>query len=188
MADPELATSHTKRISYAEYDYPSTSDPVTNPNNSSTTTTTTPTPTVLNLHIRRSEIKEFTIIPLDNLSTARSTIASKLDSLSTSPTRVVLLNDEARVDMPEVSLDELETLVREETVLGSGRGRQLFVIVYDCDPTISSTGGGGGGGGHEGERVEVGNSSSSGCGEGRGKIPYQGRRREVRLKDCCAVL
>lgn len=176
MADPELATSHTKRISYAEYDYPSTSDPVTNPNNS---TTTAPTPTVLNLHIRRSEIKEFTIIPLDNLSTARSLIASKLDSLSTSPTRVVLLNDEARVDMPEVSLDELETLVREETVLGSGRGRQLFVIVYDCDPTISSTGGG-----HEGERV----ASSSGCCEGRGKIPYQGRRREVRLKDCCAVL
>lgn len=184
MADPELATSHTKRISYAEYDYPSTSHPVTNPNNNSTTT-----PTVLNLHIRRSEIKEFTIIPLDNLSTARSTIASKLDSLSTSPTRVVLLNDEARVDMPEVSLDELETLVREETVLGSGRARQLFVIVYDCDPTISSTGGGGGGGGgHEGERVGVGSSSSSGCGEGRGKIPYQGRRREVRLKDCCAVL
>lgn len=175
MADPELATSHTKRISYAEYDYPSTSDPVTN-NNS-----TAPTPTVLNLHIRRSEIKEFTIIPLDNLSTARSTIASKLDSLSTSPTRVVLLNDEARVDMPEVSLDELEKLVREETVLGSGRGRQLFVIVYDCDPTISSTGGGGG---HEGERV----ASSSGCCGGRGKIPYQGRRREVRLKDCCAVL
>lgn len=175
MADPELATSHTKRISYAEYDYPSTSDPVTNPNNNSTTTT----PTVLNLHIRRSEIKEFTIIPLDNLSTARSTIASKLDSLSTSPTRVVLLNDEARVDMPEVDLDELETLVREETVLGSGRGRQLFVIVYDWDPTISSTGGG-----HEGERV----GSSSGCCEGRGKIPYQGRRREVRLKDCCAVL
>lgn len=185
MADPELATSHTKRISYAEYDYPSTSDPVTNPNNSSTTTTTTPTPTVLNLHIRRSEIKEFTIIPLDNLSTARSIIASKLDSLSTSPTRVVLLNDEARVDMPEVSLDELEKLVREETVLGSGRGRQLFVIVYDCDPTISSTGGGGGG--HGGERVEVGNSSSGWC-EGRGKIPYQGRRREVRLKDCCVVL
>lgn len=182
MADPELATSHTKRISYAEYDYPSTSNPVTNPNNSSTTTTT-PTPTVLNLHIRRSEIKEFTIIPLDNLSTARSTIASKLDSLSTSPTRVVLLNDEARVDMPEVSLDELETLVREETVLGSGRGRQLFVIVYDWDPTISSTGGGGGG--HGGERVGVGNS---GCCEGRGKIPYQGRRREVRLKDCCVVL
>lgn len=180
MADPELATSHTKRISYAEYDYPSTSDPVTNPNPNSTT----PTPTVLNLHIRRSEIKEFTIIPLDNLSTARSTIASKLDSLSTSPTRVVLLNDEARVDMPEVSLDELEKLVREETVLGSGRGRQLFVIVYDWDPTISSTGGGG----HGGERVEVGNSSSSGCCEGRGKIPYQGRRREVRLKDCCAVL
>lgn len=178
MADPELATSHTKRISYAEYDYPSTSDPVTNPNNNNSTT-----PTVLNFHIRRSEIKEFTIIPLDNLSTARSTIASKLDSLSTSPTRVVLLNDEARVDMPEVSLDELETLVREETVLGSGRGRQLFVIVYDCDPTISSTGGGG----HEGERVGVG-SSSSGCWEGRGKIPYQGRRREVRLKDCCAVL
>lgn len=88
--------------------------------------------------------------------------------------------------MPEVSLDELETLVREETVLGSGRGRQLFVIVYDCDPTISSTGGGGGG--HEEERVEVGFSSSSGCCEGRGKIPYQGRRREVRLKDCCAVL
>lgn len=85
--------------------------------------------------------------------------------------------------MPEVSLDELEKLVREETVLGSGRGRQLFVIVYDCDPTISSTGGGG----REGERVEVGNSSS-GCCEGRGKIPYQGRRREVRLKDCCAVL
>lgn len=183
MADPELATSHTKRISYAEYDYPSTSEPVTNPNNNSTT------PTVLNLHIRRSEIKEFTIIPLDNLSTARSTIASKLDSLSTSPTRVVLLNDEARVDMPEVSLDELEKLVREETVLGSGRGRQLFVIVYDWDPTISSTAGGGGGGGHEGERVEVGFSSSSGCCcEGRGKIPYQGRRREVRLKDCCAVL
>lgn len=179
MADPELATSHTKRISYAEYDYPSTSDPVTNPNNS--TSTTTPTPTVLNLHIRRSEIKEFTIIPLDNLSTARSIIASKLDSLSTSPTRVVLLNDEARVDMPEVDLDELEKLVKEETVLGSGRGRQLFVIVYDCDPTISSTGGG-----HEGERVEV--ASSSGCCEGRGKIPYQGRRREVRLKDCCAVL
>lgn len=178
MADPELATSHTKRISYAEYDYPSTSDPITNPNNSTTTTT----PTVLNFHIRRSEVKEFTIIPLDNLSTARSTIASKLDSLSTSPTRVVLLNDEARVDMPEVSLDELEKLVREETVLGSGRGRQLFVIVYDCDPTISSTGGG-----HEGERVEVGNSSS-GCCEGGGKIPYQGRRREVRLKDCCAVL
>lgn len=178
MADPELATSHTKRISYAEYDYPSTSDP--NPNNS----TTAPTPTVLNFHIRRSEIKEFTIIPLDNLSTARSTIASKLDSLSTSPTRVVLLNDEARVDMPEVDLDELEKLVREETVLGSGRARQLFVIVYDWDPTISSTGGGGG---HEGERVEVGNSSS-GCCEGRGKIPYQGRRREVRLKDCCAVL
>lgn len=183
MADPELATSHTKRISYAEYDYPSTSDPVINPNNDNSTTTTT-TPTVLNLHIRRSEIKEFTIIPLDNLSTARSTIASKLDSLSTSPTRVVLLNDEARVDMPEVDLDELEKLVREETVLGSGRARQLFVIVYDCDPTISSTGGGGG---HEGERVEVGNSSS-GCCEGRGKIPYQGRRREVRLKDCCAVL
>lgn len=177
MADPELATSHTKRISYAEYDYPSTSDPVTNDNS-----TTTTTPTVLNLHIRRSEIKEFTIIPLDNLSTARSTIASKLDSLSTSPTRVVLLNDEARVDMPEVDLDELEKLVREETVLGSGRGRQLFVIVYDCDPTISSTGGG-----HEGERVEVGFSSSGWC-EGRGKIPYQGRRREVRLKDCCAVL
>lgn len=176
MADPELATSHTKRISYAEYDYPSTSDPVTNDNS-------TTTPTVLNFHIRRSEIKEFTIIPLDNLSTARSTIASKLDSLSTSPTRVVLLNDEARVDMPEVSLDELEKLVREETVLGSGRGRQLFVIVYDCDPTISSTAGGG----HEGERVEVG-FSSSGCCEGRGKIPYQGRRREVRLKDCCAVL
>lgn len=153
MADPELATSHTKRISYAEYDYPSTSDPVTNDNS-------TTTPTVLNLHIRRSEIKEFTIIPLDNLSTARSTIASKLDSLSTSPTRVVLLNDEARVDMPEVSLDELEKLVREETVLGSGRGRQLFVIVYDCDPTVSSTGGGGG---HEGER----GVSSSGCGEGR---------------------
>lgn len=82
--------------------------------------------------------------------------------------------------MPEVSLDELEKLVREETVLGSGRGRQLFVIVYDCDPTISSTGGGG----HEGER----GGSSSGCWEGRGKIPYQGRRREVRLKDCCAVL
>lgn len=179
MADPELATSHTKRISYAEYDYPSTSDPVTK-NNSTTSTTT---PTVLNLHIRRSEIKEFTIIPLDNLSTARSIIASKLDSLSTSPTRVVLLNDEARVDMPEVSLDELEKLVREETVLGSGRGRQLFVIVYDCDPTISSTGGGGGGG--HGERV---GGSSSGCCEGRGKIPYQGRRREVRLKDCCAVL
>lgn len=178
MADPELATSHTKRISYAEYDYPSTSDPVTNPDNDSTA----PTPTVLNFHIRRSEIKEFTIIPLDNLSTARSTIASKLDSLSTSPTRVVLLNDEARVDMPEVSLDELEKLVREETVLGSGRGRQLFVIVYDCDPTISSTGGGGGG--HGGERV----ASSSECCEGRGKIPYQGRRREVRLKDCCAVL
>lgn len=185
MADPELATSHTKRISYAEYDYPSTSDPVTKSNS---TTTTTTTPTVLNLHIRRSEIKEFTIIPLDNLSTARSTIASKLDSLSTSPTRVVLLNDEARVDMPEVSLDELEKLVREETVLGSGRGRQLFVIVYDCDPTVFSTGGGGGGGGHEGERTGVGNSSSSGCWEGRGKIPYQGRRREVRLKDCCAVL
>lgn len=182
MADPELATSHTKRISYAEYDYPSTSDPVTNPKNNSTTA---PTPTVLNFHIRRSEIKEFTIIPLDNLSTARSTIASKLDSLSTSPTRVVLLNDEARVDMPEVSLDELEKLVREETVLGSGRGRQLFVIVYDCDPTITTTAGGGG---HEGERVEVGNSSSSGCCEGGGKIPYQGRRREVRLKDCCAVL
>lgn len=178
MADPELATSHTKRISYAEYDYPSTSDPVTNPNNDNSTTTTTPT--VLNLHIRRSEIKEFTIIPLDNLSTARSTIASKLDSLSTSPTRVVLLNDEARVDMPEVSLDELETLVREETVLGSGRGRQLFVIVYDWDPTITTAGGGG----HEGE----GGSSSSGCCEGGGKIPYQGRRREVRLKDCCAVL
>lgn len=179
MADPELATSHTKRISYAEYDYPSTSDPVTknNTNNNSTT------PTVLNLYIRRSEVKEFTIIPLDNLSTARSLIASKLDSLSTSPTRVVLLNDEARVDMPEVSLDELEKLVREETVLGSGRGRQLFVIVYDCDPTISTAGGGG----HEGERVKVGNSSS-GCCEGRGKIPYQGRRREVRLKDCCAVL
>lgn len=175
MADPELATSHTKRISYAEYDYPSTSDPITNDNS------TTTTPTVLNLHIRRSEIKEFTIIPLDNLSTARSTIASKLDSLSTSPTRVVLLNDEARVDMPEVDLDELEKLVREETVLGSGRARQLFVIVYDWDPTISSTGGGG----HEGERV--GNSSSGWC-EGRGKIPYQGRRREVRLKDCCAVL
>lgn len=87
--------------------------------------------------------------------------------------------------MPEVSLDELEKLVREETVLGSGRGKQLFVIVYDCDPTISSTAGGGGGGGHEGERVEV---ASSGCGEGRGKIPYQGRRREVRLKDCCVVL
>lgn len=183
MADPELATSHTKRISYAEYDYPSTSDPVTNPNNNNSTTA--PTPTVLNFHIRRSEIKEFTIIPLDNLSTARSTIASALDSLSTSPTRVVLLNDEARVDMPEVSLDELEKLVREETVLGSGRGRQLFVIVYDWDPTISSTGGGGGG--HEGERVGVGNSSS-GCCEGGGKIPYQGRRREVRLKDCCAVL
>lgn len=181
MADPELATSHTKRISYAEYDYPSTSDPVTNNDNSSTSTTT---PTVLNFHIRRSEAKEFTIIPLDDLSTARSTIASKLDSLSTSPTRVVLLNDEARVDMPEVSLDELEKLVKEETVLGSGRGRQLFVIVYDWDPTISSTGGGG----HEGERVEVGNSSSSGCCEGRGKIPYQGRRREVRLKDCCVVL
>lgn len=182
MADPELATSHTKRISYAEYDYPSTSDPVTNPNNNSTTTTA-PTPTVLNLHIRRSEIKEFTIVPLDNLSTARSIIASKLDSLSTSPTRVVLLNDEARVDMPEVSLDGLEKLVREETVLGSGRGRQLFVIVYDCDPTVSSTGGGG----HEGERVGVA-SSSSGCCEGGGKIPYQGRRREVRLKDCCVVL
>lgn len=181
MADPELATSHTKRISYAEYDYPSTSDPVTN--NNSNSTTTAPTPTVLNLHIRRSEIKEFTIIPLNNLSTARSTIASKLDSLSTSPTRVVLLNDEARVDMPEVSLDELEKLVREETVLGSGRGRQLFVIVYDWDPTITTAGGGG----HEGERVEVGNSSS-GCCEGGGKIPYQGRRREVRLKDCCAVL
>lgn len=178
MADPELATSHTKRISYAEYDYPSTSDAVTNPNNNNSTTT----PTVLNLHIRRSEIKEFTIIPLDNLSTARSTIASKLDSLSTSPTRVVLLNDEARVDMPEVDLDELEKLVREETVLGSGRGRQLFVIVYDWDPTISSTGGGGG---HEGERV---GEASSGCWEGRGKIPYQGRRREVRLKDCCVVL
>lgn len=178
MADPELATSHTKRISYAEYDYPSTSDPVTNPNNNSTTAHT---PTVLNLHIRRSEIKEFTIIPLNNLSTARSIIASKLDSLSTSPTRVVLLNDEARVDMPEVSLDELETLVREETVLGSGRGRQLFVIVYDWDPTISSTAGGG----REGERVEV---ASSGCCEGGGKIPYQGRRREVRLKDCCVVL
>lgn len=176
MADPELATSHTKRISYAEYDYPSTSDPVTKSNNDNSTT-----PTVLNFHIRRSEIKEFTIIPLNNLSTARSTIASKLDSLSTSPTRVVLLNDEARVDMPEVDLDELEKLVREETVLGSGRGRQLFVIVYDCDPTISSTGGGGG---HEGERV----GSSSGCCEGRGKIPYQGRRREVRLKDCCVVL
>lgn len=174
MADPELATSHTKRISYAEYDYPSTSDPVTN-----STSTTSTTPTVLNFHIRRSEVKEFTIIPLDNLSTARSIIASKLDSLSTSPTRVVLLNDEARVDMPEVSLDELETLVREETVLGSGRARQLFVIVYDCDPTVTTTGGGGGG--HEGER---GASSS----EGRGKIPYQGRRREVRLKDCCAVL
>lgn len=183
MADPELATSHTKRISYAEYDYPSTSDPVTKTNNNNNSTTTT-TPTVLNFHIRRSEIKEFTIIPLDNLSTARSIIASKLDSLSTSPTRVVLLNDEARVDMPEVDLDELEKLVREETVLGSGRGRQLFVIVYDCDPTISSTGGGG----HGGERVEVGFSSSSGCWEGRGKIPYQGRRREVRLKDCCAVL
>lgn len=182
MADPELATSHTKRISYAEYDYPSTSDPVTKSNNNNSTTT--PTPTVLNFHIRRSEIKEFTIIPLDNLSTARSTIASKLDSLSTSPTRVVLLNDEARVDMPEVDLDELEKLVREETVLGSGRGRQLFVIVYDCDPTTAATGGGG----HEGERVEVGNSSSSGCWEGRGKIPYQGRRREVRLKDCCVVL
>lgn len=84
--------------------------------------------------------------------------------------------------MPEVSLDELEKLVREETVLGSGRGRQLFVIVYDCDPTVFSTGGGGGG--HEGERV----GSSSGCWEGRGKIPYQGRRREVRLKDCCVVL
>lgn len=181
MADPELATSHTKRISYAEYDYPSTSEPVTKSNNNSTTT---PTPTVLNFHIRRSEIKEFTIIPLNNLSTARSLIASKLDSLSTSPTRVVLLNDEARVDMPEVSLDELEKLVREETVLGSGRGRQLFVIVYDCDPTVSSTGGGGG---HGGERVGVGNSSS-GCCEGGGKIPYQGRRREVRLKDCCAVL
>lgn len=180
MADPELATSHTKRISYAEYDYPSTSDPVTNPNNDNNSTTA-PTPTVLNLHIRRSEVKEFTIIPLDNLSTARNTIASKLDSLSTSPTRVVLLNDEARVDMPEVSLDELETLVREETVLGSGRGKQLFVIVYDWDPTISSTGGGGG---HEGERV----GSSSGWCEGRGKIPYQGRRREVRLKDCCVVL
>lgn len=178
MADPELATSHTKRISYAEYDYPSTSDPVTN-NNSTTT------PTVLNFHIRRSEIKEFTIIPLDNLSTARSTIASKLDSLSTSPTRVVLLNDEARVDMPEVDLDELEKLVREETVLGSGRARQLFVIVYDCDPTITTAGGGGGG--HGGERVGVGNSSS-GCCEGGGKIPYQGRRREVRLKDCCVVL
>lgn len=178
MADPELATSHTKRISYAEYHYPSTSDPVTNPNNDNSTA---PTPTVLAFHIRRSEIKEFTIIPLDNLSTARSTIASKLDSLSTSPTRVVLLNDEARVDMPEVSLDELEKLVREETVLGSGRGRQLFVIVYDCDPTITTAGGGGG---HEGERV----ASSSGCWEGRGKIPYQGRRREVRLKDCCAVL
>lgn len=183
MADPELATSHTKRISYAEYDYmyPSTSDPVTKNNNDNSTTATTPT--VLNFHIRRSEIKEFTIIPLDNLSTARSIIASKLDSLSTSPTRVVLLNDEARVDMPEVSLDELEKLVREETVLGSGRARQLFVIVYDCDPTISSTGGGG----HGGERVGVGNSSS-GCCEGGGKIPYQGRRREVRLKDCCAVL
>lgn len=183
MADPELATSHTKRISYAEYDYmyPSTSDPVTNPNNNNSTTTTT-TPTVLNLHIRRSEIKEFTIIPLNNLSTARSTIASKLDSLSTSPTRVVLLNDEARVDMPEVSLDELEKLVREETVLGSGRARQLFVIVYDCDHTITTAGGGGGG--HEGER----GGSSYGCCEGRGKIPYQGRRREVRLKDCCAVL
>lgn len=186
MADPELATSHTKRISYAEYDYPSTSDPVTNPNNNeNNSTTTTTTPTVLNLHIRRSEIKEFTIIPLDNLSTARSIIASKLDSLSTSPTRVVLLNDEARVDMPEVDLDELEKLVKEETVLGSGRGRQLFVIVYDWDPTVSSTGGGGG---HEGERVGVGSSSSSGWCEGRGKIPYQGRRREVRLKDCCVVL
>lgn len=186
MADPELATSHTKRISYAEYDYmyPSTSDPVTKNNNDNSTTATTPT--VLNFHIRRSEIKEFTIVPLDNLSTARSTIASKLDSLSTSPTRVVLLNDEARVDMPEVDLDELETLVREETVLGSGRGRQLFVIVYDCDPTVFSTGGGGGGG-HEGERVG-GVNSSSGCCEGRGKIPYQGRRREVRLKDCCVVL
>ena len=153
MADPELATASTKRISYANYNYPTGAEEDADPDQ-----------TTVDFHFRRGDIKAFQVVPLSDLDSARATIASKLDTLSTSPTRVVLLNDENKVDMPEVSLDELERIVKEETVLGAGGKRQVFVIVYDSDPTA------------------VLNEESMGA-----TMPHQGRRRKVPVKECCVV-
>ena len=152
MADPELATSSTKRISYAGYNYASPAEMDADPDQ-----------TTVDFHFRRGDIKAFQVVKLTNLDSARATIATKLDTLSTSPTRVVLLNDENKVDMPEVSLGELERILKEETVLGAGTKRQVFVIVYDSDPTAEES---------EGATIA---------------IPHQGRRQKVVVKECCVV-
>lgn len=154
MADPEMATSHTKRISYANYNYPSGTD-------------IDPNQTSVDFYFRRGDIKMFQMVTLNDLASARATIAMKLNALSTSPTRVILLNDENKIDMPEVDLDELERIVKKETVLGSGRGTQVFVIVYDRDPTAA--------------RSEDGRPKTA------NKMPHQGCRRKVPVKECCAV-
>lgn len=39
--------------------------------------------------------------------------------------------------MPAVTLEDLERILKEESVLGSGRKAQIFVVVYDHDPTRS---------------------------------------------------
>ncbi|USW54862.1 hypothetical protein Slin15195_G081810 [Septoria linicola] len=120
MATPEIATSHTKRISCANYP------------------TSTVDESTVEFYFRRGDVKKFGVVNLTDQHTARATIKSELDRLSSSPTRVILLNDDTKVDMPEVSLDRLEQLIKEETVIGHGEVKQIFVIVYDRDPTVEA--------------------------------------------------
>lgn len=62
-----------------------------------------------------------------------------LSYISIATTRPVILIDDVQQDMPVVNLNELERIVREETVLGNGHKTQIFVAVFDRDPMSEQT-------------------------------------------------
>jgi hypothetical protein len=89
------------------------------------------------LFCRGKNDKNWKSAPLHDTPRLRDVIATSINSISTAPTRTILLNDDLRVDMPAVTIEDLVRMVRGETVRG-GQGRQtdVFVVVYDRDPTM----------------------------------------------------
>lgn len=90
-----------------------------------------------------------------------STLASTFDRVCSLPTRVILRTDDG--SGLEVSIREIVGIVEEESMLGKGKLKSLYLVVYERDPIPRDSLDGAENVGGEGEQKSAVKKEKSGC-------------------------